>query len=94
MNYCDYYLKVLSLYILTRAMSPFDLWYSRHSRNLSIWNLEADKRSVVLTSSQYSSFWEAHPPVESLVDYSGLTDLSFIYDNTKTPGKYKMRLML
>ena len=95
MNYCDYYLKVLSIYISTRAMSPLDLFYSPRDRELYIWNPGADDRNVVLYPQ--SGSWKVHPPVESVISYKFVKlNLNFglIYESKKTPQGYITQVML
>ena len=96
MNYCDYYMKVLSIYISTRAMSPLDLFFSG-VWDFYIWYPEIDSKAVVLFLQSHS--WKAYPPVESRVDDSGHTNLSFMYniiinENGRIPIGYEMEVML
>jgi len=91
MNYCDYYLKVLSIYISTRAMSPLDLFYSPSDKELYIWNPAVDNKGVTLFL--YSTSWKAQPPVESIVNYK-LMNFTFLYESKKTPQGYIAQVML
>jgi hypothetical protein len=91
MNYCDYYMKVLSIYISTRSMSPLDLFYSPGDRELYIWYPGADDRSVVLYL--YSSSWKAYPPVESIISNEG-THFTFGYESRITPQGYTTEVKL
>jgi len=95
MNYCDYYLKVLSLYVLTRAMSSFDLFYSPGDREFYIWYPGVDDRNVVLYPQ--SSSGKIHLPVESVISYKFMKlNLNFglIYESKKTPPGYITQVML
>jgi len=96
MNYCDYYMKVLSIYISTRAVLPLDLFFS-NIWDFYMWYPEVDDKAVVLFLQSYSP--KAYPPVESRVDDSDHTNLSFIYntiifENGKIPIGYEMEVML
>jgi len=92
MNYCDYYLKVLSLYISRSLMSLLDFAYTPGDREFWIWDLEVDNRAVVLYPQ--SDSLEAYPPVESTVDDSGHTSLFLIHGRKKPPEGYRMTVML
>jgi len=96
MNYCDYYLKVLSIYISTRAMSPFDLWYSLGDlgdKDFFIWNPGIDDRSVALF--MYPRSWNrTQTPVESIINYKIPGNFTFIYESKKTPPIYITEVML
>jgi hypothetical protein len=85
MNYCDYYLKVLSIYISTRAISPLDLVYLPNDRELYIWYPGVDDRSVVLYL--HSSSWKWYPPVESIIGNED-THFTFGYEGRITPPGY------
>jgi len=96
MNYCDYYLKVLSIYISTRAVLPLDLFFS-DIWDFYMWYPGVDDKVVVLYLQ--SSSWKVYLTVESRVHDSDHTNLSFVYntninENRKIPIGYEMKVML
>ena len=98
MNYCDYYMKVLSIYISTRMLSPLDLFYSPENRELYMWYPEVEDRAIVLYL--HSDSRKLYPPVECVVeDYTPHENLVFFYnsiitENGKIPIGYKFEVNL
>jgi hypothetical protein len=97
MNYCEYYMNTLSIYISTRAMSSLDLVYYPDQREFYIWYPAVEDRSVVLYLKSDSR--KVYPPIECLVQDAGPDNLFFFFDsiitkNGKIPIGYKMEVNL
>jgi len=84
MNYCDYYMKVLSIYISRGLMSPLDLVYTPKDKEFWIWYTDLDNSSVTLFL--HSASWEMYPPVETLVSYKELLKFALSYGNEDIKG--------
>ena len=98
MNYCDYYMNTLSVYISTRQILPFDLWYFIDMGQLYIWYPGVEYKTIVLYLKSDSR--KLYPPVECMVeDYTPHRNLMFFYDsiitkNRKIPIGYKLEVNL
>ena len=96
MNYCDYYMNTLSVYISTKVLSPLDFYYPS-SKSFYIWYPGVENRTVALFLQSNSR--KAYPTIESRVYYSGHTSLSFIFytvfnENRTVPIGYKFEVNL
>jgi len=98
MNYCDYYMNTLSVYISTRQVLPFDLWYIDDDRDFYIWYPGVEDKSVYLYLKSNSR--KLYPPVECMVeDENNHENLFFFYDSIineseKIPIGYKFEVNL
>ena len=77
MNYCDYYLMTLSVYISRSLISPLGVIFIDEDKVLWIWcnDLNGSRISLYLQSDSM----KMHPPVETFVSYKEPSRFAFNY---------------
>jgi len=84
MNYCNYYLKVICLYVSRGLISPLDFVFTSDGKEFWIWYTDLVDSTVSLYLQ--SASWKMHLPVETLISYNESSKFALSHGNEDIKG--------